>query len=262
MTRRAAGLAARRAAQLVALTLPAAGLLAGCLPQAATAEGRDIGTLYNGFLVVAAIVAAVVIIPTTWSIIRYRHREGDPLPPQRRGDLRLEVLWTSLPALTVVGLFIATLLVLIRVDGGQSRSSTEIDVTGFRWGWTFDYPGTGISISGIGEPGPEVVVPVGEPVMIRITSVDVVHSFYVPIFLFKRDAVPGRSSTFQFTVDEPGTYRGQCAEFCGINHSRMPFAIRAVSRADYDTWLASRPSSSPVQPSRLGPASPRRPRSS
>jgi cytochrome c oxidase subunit 2 len=240
-----------------ALAVAAGAVLAGCLPQPATAEGRDVATLYTGFLVVAGIVAAIVIVPTTWSVMRHRYHLGDPLPTQRRGHLGLEVAWTSVPALTVVGLFIATLLVLVRVDGGQTRSTTEIDVTGFRWGWTFDYPGTGISISGIGEPGPEVVVPVGEPVVVRITSVDVIHSFYVPIFLFKRDANPGRESTFQFTVDAPGTYRGQCAEYCGINHSRMPFAIRAVSRADYDSWLAAQPSSTPVgatPPASAGPS--------
>jgi cytochrome c oxidase subunit 2 len=230
---------------VVAAMTSAGIVLAGCLPSPATAEGRDVAKLYTGFLVVAAIVAAIVIIPTTWSIVRHRYRRGDPLPPQRYGNLRLELLWTSLPALTVIGLFIATLLVLVRVDPGVTRSATEVDVTAFRWGWTFQYPGTQISISGIGEPGPEVVVPVGEPVLLRMTSVDVIHSFYVPIFLFKRDANPGRQTTFQFTVDDPGVYRGQCAEFCGINHFRMPFAIRAVARPDYDAWLASQPAGSP-----------------
>jgi cytochrome c oxidase subunit 2 len=185
-----------------------------------------------------------VIIPTTWSIVRHRRRDDDALPKQQRGNVPLELTWTALPALTVAGLFIATLLVLVRVDPSQSRSSTVIDVTAFRWGWTFTYPGTSVSVSGIGEPGPEVVVPVGEPVRLDMTSVDVIHSFYVPIFLFKRDANPGRTTHFEFTVDDPGTYRGQCAEYCGINHSRMPFAIRAVPRAEYDAWLASAPTAS------------------
>jgi cytochrome c oxidase subunit II len=87
---------------------------------------------------------------------------------------------------------------------------------------------------------------VGEPVRVTVTSADVVHSFYVPQFLFKRDAVPGRETSFDFTVDDPGTYRGQCAEFCGIYHSRMPFSVRAVSPADYDAWVASQPKSNPA----------------
>jgi cytochrome c oxidase subunit II len=89
-------------------------------------------------------------------------------------------------------------------------------------------------------------VPVGEPVRVTVASADVVHSFYVPQFLFKRDAVPGRESSFDFTVEDAGTYRGQCAEFCGIYHSRMPFTVRAVSRTDYDAWVSSQPKSSPA----------------
>lgn len=227
--------------------------VAGCLPVAATAEGRDIGALYGGFIAIAAIVAAIVFGLTTWSIVRYRRRPGEGLPPQITGSWRLEALWTGLPVLTVLGLFAATLVVLGTVSATSDHPGARIRVEAFRWGWTFTYPDDGIRISGIGEPGPEIVVPVGEPILVTIASADVAHAFYVPQFLFKRDAIPGRESSFQFTVQDPGTYRGQCAEFCGIGHSRMPFALRAVPRAEYDAWLAGQRLAGP---SPSGPATP------
>jgi len=222
--------------------------VAGCLPAAASAEGRDVAALYTGFVAIAAVVGIIVFGGTTWSVLRYRRRRDEPatmLPPQTHGSLRLESAWTAIPIITVLGLFGATLLVLNRVDATSAAPGAVIRVEGFRWGWTFRYPDLGISVSGIGSPGPEIVVPVGQPVRLTVTSADVVHSFYVPQFLFKRDAVPGRESSFEFTVDNAGTYRGQCAEFCGIYHSRMPFTVRAVSRADYDAWVSSQPKSSP-----------------
>jgi cytochrome c oxidase subunit II len=229
--------------------------VAACLPSTVTTEGRDVQALYAGFFAIAIVVAAIVFGLTTFVIIRHRHRPGDELPPQVSGSLRLEAIWTAVPIVTVLGLFGATLLVLGRMEATSDRPGADIRVEAFRWGWTFRYPTEGITVSGIGSPGPEVVVPVGQPVRLTLTSADVDHAFYVPIFLFKRDAIPGRESTFEFTVDEPGTYGGQCAEFCGIYHSRMPFTVRAVSRAEFDQWLASAPRSS-AAPSGVGPAGP------
>ena len=211
------------------------------MPGAATAESRDVATLYAGFLVAAAIVAAIVYGLATFAIVRYRGGPADPLPVQRRGNLRLEGVWTAIPILTVLVLFAGTLVVLNRVDARTQAPVTQIHVQAFRWGWSFTYPNDGLSVSGIGDPGPEIVVPTGQAIRLTITSADVVHSFYVPLFLFKRDAIPGRENTYEFTVTDAGTYRGQCAEFCGIYHSRMPFAIRAVSPAEYQAWVAAQP---------------------
>jgi cytochrome c oxidase subunit 2 len=216
-------------------------LVAGCLPGAATAESRDVATLYGGFILAAAVVAAIVYGLVTFAIVRYRGGPEDPLPVQRRGNWRLEGIWTGIPILTVLVLFAGTLIVLNRVDAHTDTPATEIRVEAFRWGWSFTYPNDGVSVSGIGDPGPEVVVPTGQPIRLTITSADVVHSFYVPMFLFKRDAVPGRENRYEFTVTDAGTYRGQCAEFCGIYHSRMPFTIRAVSPTEYQAWLAAQP---------------------
>jgi cytochrome c oxidase subunit 2 len=224
-------------------------LISGCLPAAASSQGRDVAALYTVFIAIAAVVAIIVFGGTTWSVLRYRRRRDEPagtLPPQIHGSLRLESTWTAIPIITVLVLFGATMLVLDRIQATSASPGAVIRVEAFRWGWTFRYPEVGITVSGIGSPGPEIVVPVGEPVRVTVSSHDVVHSFYVPQFLFKRDAVPGRESSFDFTVEDAGTYRGQCAEFCGIYHSRMPFSVRAVSRADYDAWVASQPKSSPA----------------
>jgi cytochrome c oxidase subunit 2 len=234
-----------RAALLAAIALVAS----GCLPAAASSEARDVAALYTAFIAIAAVVAIIVFGGTTWSVLRYRRRRNEPagaLPPQTHGSLRLESTWTAIPIITVLVLFGATMLVLGRMQATSDTPGAVIRVEAFRWGWTFRYPDLGIVVSGIGSPGPEIVVPVGEPVRVTVASNDVIHSFYVPQFLFKRDAVPGRESSFDFTVEDAGTYRGQCAEFCGIYHSRMPFTVRAVSPTDYDAWVASQPKSSPA----------------
>jgi cytochrome c oxidase subunit 2 len=218
--------------------------LGGCLPTPATQEARAIAELYTILMVLAAIVAVIVIGLATFMILRYRkRRDDDALPPQDHGDLRFEAVWTLIPIVTIVGLLALTVTTLQRVDavvdGGSAQ--VKVDVQAFRWGWRFAYPDQGIVVEGVTPDGPELVVPVGEGVQVTLTGNDVVHSFFVPQFLFKRDAIPGRQNVFGFTVESPGTYRGQCAEFCGVGHSKMPFAVRAVPRAEFDAWLASAP---------------------
>jgi cytochrome c oxidase subunit 2 len=125
--------------------------------------------------------------------------------------------------------------------GAEAGSGpVEIGVIGSRWGWTFSYGQAGIVVTGTGIPGPEAVVPADEPVRFVVTATDVIHSFYVPQFLAKYDAVPGRSYTFEATI-RPGTYGGQCAEYCGLLHAEMPFSVHAVPRAEYQAWLLQQP---------------------
>lgn len=226
----------RSALALVGVAL----LVAGCVPTPVTAEGRDVSRLYTIYLALAAVVAAIVVGLTTFAVVRYRGRR-DVLPVQTRGSVRLEAFWTALPAVTVVVLFVLGFVTLVRVDATDATPGAEVHVSAFRWGWSFTYPADGVTVNGIGAPGPEIVVPVDEPVRFRLTAADVVHAFYVPEFLLKRDMYPGRENVFQVTIEEPGTYRGQCAEFCGLYHSKMPFAVRAVPRPEYDAWLAAQP---------------------
>jgi cytochrome c oxidase subunit II len=221
-----------------ALAATAPLVVAGCLTEPVTEEGHDVLRLYGLFVAIAVVVAVLVVGLITWSIVRYRRR-SDVLPVQTRGSLRLEILWTVLPAVTIGVLFVVTVLTLVRVEATEADPGAEIEVTAFRWGWTFNYPAEDVTVTGIGAPGPEIRVPVGEPVRFILTATDVIHAFSVPEFFIKRDTNPGRTNVIQLTIEQPGTYRGQCAEFCGLYHSRMPFAIVAVDRAEYEAWLAA-----------------------
>ena len=231
-------------------------VIAGCVPQAATAQGREIQQLYTAVTILAVLVGVFVAALITISVIRFRsRRDDDALPEQRRGNVGLEVAWTAIPAGIVAVLFAATLIVLSHVDSTSATPGVRMDVTAFRWGWTFSYADDGVSVTGLGgpgEPGPLVVVPVNEPIQMTVRSNDVIHSLAIPQFLFKRDVNPSWINTFQFTVERPGDYGGNCAEFCGIYHSVMPFTIRAVEPGEYEAWLeqqqAAGASASPAAP--------------
>jgi cytochrome c oxidase subunit 2 len=240
----------RRLAAMIAAVTAVVTLVGGCLPAPATTEAQHTADLYRVFAGVAAVVAVIVIGLTLYAIVRYRARGDDEaLPAQVRGSTRLEAVWTGIPLVTVAVLFALTVVVLNGFDDAtRATASVDIRVTAFRWGWRFEYPTEGVRVEGVREPGPVVDVPVGETIHVSLVGNDVIHSFFVPQFLFKRDAIPGRVNEFAFTVDAPGTYRGQCAEFCGVYHSQMPFTIVGVSRPDYEAWVAARKAATPSGP--------------
>jgi cytochrome c oxidase subunit II len=246
----------RRLAPGVALAGLAVGV-AGCAPTAATAEGREIQSLYQAVTVLAVFVGAFVAALITISVIGFRRRrDDDTLPAQRRGNTGLEVTWTAIPAGIVAVLFAATVIVLTHVDSTSATPGVRLDVTAFRWGWTFRYMDEEVAVTGVGGPGeagPTVVVPVGEPIQLTLRSNDVIHSLAIPQFLYKRDVNPGLVNMFQFTVEAPGDYGGRCAEFCGIYHSAMPFTIRAVERAQYDAWLEAQRAAASASPPPAAP---------
>ena len=232
----------------LALWLSVGLLVAGCLPAPATSQARQIAWLYQLFVIIAAGVFVVVWGLLTWSVLRYRagRRHGtepDELPPQTHGNSLVEVVWTAIPTATIALLFAATVVVLGSIQARSSQPAVEIRVDGFRWGWSFSYAREGVVVTGSGVPGPEMVVPAGEPLLFTVSATDVVHSFYVPSFLAKYDAIPGRDQQFEVTIEQPGSYGGQCAEFCGILHYQMPFTVRAVTPAEYTTWVQAQPRS-------------------
>jgi cytochrome c oxidase subunit 2 len=206
-------------------------------PSGATEQGRSITDLWRVFTLAALAVAGIVAGLILWSVVRYRRR-GDGRPPQFRDNIVLEIVYTAIPVLVVAALFVLT----FRVEAGverpvPGRPAATIRVTAFDWSWRFDYGG-GAIVSGTPDEPSEMVVPVSQPVRIVLTSEDVVHAFYVPDFLFKRDATPGLVQRFDFQVDRAGIYRGQCAEFCGLDHARMRFTVRAVPPTEFAAWLA------------------------
>lgn len=215
----------------------AAALAAGCAPEGVTSQGRAINDLYNLFMAAAAVVFSVVSLLVLWSVVRYR-RTSDELPRQVHGNNRLELLWTLIPLALVFFLFAATMRTQNQVQFQSPDPAVEVKVTAFQWSWIFEYEGGDRRI--VGGPGevPEMVVPLGVPVRVELSSADVVHSFYVPRALFKRQAIPGRSTTFDITFDEPGVYRGQCALYCGLDHDGMLFTVRVVPEAEFQQWLA------------------------
>jgi cytochrome c oxidase subunit II len=240
-------------------------LVSGCVPQPATAQGQTIADLWVVFGLAATVVGVIVWGLVTWSIVRYRGR-GDGLPPQTPGNIVAEVIWTALPIVTVVALFVLTFRATNAIETPAAPPTVDVEINAFTWQWSFRYPAAGVTIMGAPDAPPELVVPVGEPIRVTLTSTDVDHSFYVPAFLFKRDAIPGHPTSFDFTVVAAGTYGGQCAEFCGLHHDTMRFTVRAVGRSEFDAWLAAQPSVAP--PSSAGatrsssPAAPSAPPSS
>ncbi|HEY6057368.1 MAG TPA: cytochrome c oxidase subunit II [Candidatus Limnocylindrales bacterium] len=240
----------------VAVFVGLAGLAAGgCMPEAATEQGRRIGDLYRVFLGAGIVVALLVWGLATFAVLRYRRRgQDDELPRQVSGSLRLEAIWTGIPLVTVVALFGLTLLTLNAVNARSPDPGVDLRVTAFRWGWQAEYPGRAVTLTGLPDRPLEIVVPVGQAIHVTLASADVIHAFFVPRFLFKRDAIPGREASFDLRVEQPGSYPGTCAEFCGVYHDRMPFSVRAVGAAEFDAWLADRAAASARGPS--GPATP------
>ena len=212
-------------------------LVAGCVPTGATDESHEINELYWIVFTLAAIVfvfvgGAIAIFPFLF------RRRDNRLPKQIHGSNKLEVLWTAIPLVIVSVLFVFSeraLSIVDRDDAGEEAAFT-IDVFGFQWQWDFNYGD--FTVRGTVADPPEIVLPVDTQVHFRLHTDDVIHAFYVPDFLFKRDVVPGRTNEFSLTSDRLGTYQGQCAEFCGLLHARMTFTVRTVTAGAYEEWVA------------------------
>jgi cytochrome c oxidase subunit 2 len=207
-------------------------------PPAATVQGDDTSWLYSIVFWIATVIFFLVEGLIVYCVFRYRRRKGDDtLPAQTHGNTPLEITLTILPLLLVLVIFGLTIDTENKVLATSPDPALTVDVTGFQWQWTFDYKDQGLSYTGTGSDGPTMVVPVGQTVHIRLHSNDVIHSFYVRDFLFKRDVIPGRTTEFDFEVKQPGTYSGQCAEFCGLGHHQMFFTIQGVTPADFGSWV-------------------------
>jgi cytochrome c oxidase subunit II len=230
-----------RRAALLAVIAPL--VLAGCqLPtfganHGATKGGTESFKLWQGFSVTAVIIGGFTFLLILWAALRYRRR-GDAIPRQTQYNIPLELIYTIIPILVVIGLFAATVVVENQVVSNPNPKAT-VDVTAFQWGWKFVYPGQNVVVVGQTTQDPTMVLPVGENVRIVLRSSDVVHGFYVPKLNFSRFAQPGLLNVFTFNIDQPGIYTGQCSQLCGLYHSLMYFQIKAVSPAAYQSWLSA-----------------------
>ena len=248
----AGGASMRVRARLGLASLLAAPLLvAGCSAlypaTGATVQGQAVNSLYAIILVPAIAIFVLVEGLLIWSVLRYRRRD-DRLPPQIHGNAYLEIAWTVVPSIIVFVVFLLSMQTLGTVDARSPDPQVRVAVTGHQWFWDFEYSGKGVSISGAGQT-PELVLPVGERVRFDLRSADVIHSFYIPSFLFKRDVIPGVTNAFEITVDRTGVFNGQCAEFCGLGHATMRFSIRAVTASAFATWIAQQQAAAKASPS-------------
>jgi cytochrome c oxidase subunit II len=240
---------ARRLTSTAGMLAVVALLLAGCGAYTpVTEQGKDVHWLYNLLFVVATVIFLLVEGAILFAVIRYRRR-GDALPPQFHGNNLLEVAWTLIPLLIVATLFVLTWGVLTKVNARADNPRVTLNVVGFQWQWRFTYQGEKVQVEK-GEPAkdltikgtiakpPEIYLPVGEPIAVNEQSEDVIHSFFIPEFLFKKDAFPDHTNSFALTITRPGVYHGQCAQYCGLAHGQMHFYIHAVPDAEYRAWLA------------------------
>jgi cytochrome c oxidase subunit 2 len=181
--------------------------------------------------------------------IRFRERPGAPHPRQIHGNTLLEITWTIIPAVIVVFIGVPTVQTIFETQRRAAEDALTIEVIGHQWWWEFNYPEYGIRTAN------QMVLPTGREIHLQMHSADVVHSFWVPRLGGKRDVVPlaraaegqePRYNHILFTVDESGTYSGQCAEFCGLSHAIMSVSAVAVAPGEFDAWIESMRHEPPV----------------
>jgi cytochrome c oxidase subunit II len=214
------------------------------LPEAVTEQAQRINTLYLWTLGISMIIYFGVSAAIIWAIFRYRRR-GPELPPQIHGSAAFEMGWTIIPVIILVALFIPSLLLVIdlKTPPAAAEIDLEVEAIGHQWWWEFSYPESGVRVQQTPpnydalQP-PVLVVPVGQTVRVIVRATDVIHSFYAPKFLYKIQAIPGNINELHFTVTKPGTYYGQCYQFCGLRHSDMIFYIEAVEPSEFQRWLS------------------------
>jgi cytochrome c oxidase subunit 2 len=192
---------------------------------------RAIQGLYGIITVATVLIGAVVLVLIGWILLRYRQRGAPGRPPQVRGHAMLEIAWTIAPALVLLVIAVPTIQVVFRTQAPASPGALAIEIVGKQWWWEYRYPSLGVITAN------ELHVPAGRPVALTLVGWDVIHSFWVPQIAAKRDVIPGRLERIAFTADTPGTYRGQCAEFCGTSHANMLLRVMVDTPEDFDRWV-------------------------
>jgi cytochrome c oxidase subunit 2 len=224
-----------------------------------TELSREIYGLHMLILWICVIIAAAVFGVMIYSIATFRRSKG-AVPATFDHNTKAEIIWTVIPVLILVGMAIPAARTLVKIDDTRGSELT-VKVTGYQWKWQYEYVDQGVSFfstlarthdaarqlgSGVAPASVEnyllevdnpLVVPQGRKVRVLITANDVIHAWWVPDFGMKKDAIPGYINELWFRADEPGVYRGQCAELCGRDHGFMPVVVEVKTQADYDAWL-------------------------
>jgi cytochrome c oxidase subunit 2 len=219
-------------------------------PKGETPEAHRMYDLWIGSVVAALAVGAFVYGLIFWCAIVYRKR-GDRLPAQTRYNLPIEIIYTVTPFLIISVLFYYTAIVQTDVNRLTDDPDVTVQVEAFKWNWKFSYPSTPgqdgqpVYTVGTSDYVPVLVLPTNERIRFELHARDVIHSFWVPDLLFKRDVFPGNIiNRFETTILSTGHYVGRCAELCGAYHSMMNFEVRAVTPEQYQRFLAAKASGS------------------
>jgi len=201
-------------------------------PTLASYQGESIDTLLRVVLILASVIFSLVISFFLYSLISFRRQPGElEEGPPMEGSKALEIAWTIVPLMIVVGLSTYSARILFDIAApSNSEQELEVKVTAFQWAWTFEYPEYGIT-------SPELVLPVNRSVLFRLHATDVIHSFYVPEFRLKMDAIPGIENLIRIRPTTAGEYKVRCAEMCGTGHSYMEAPVRVVDEATFQEWL-------------------------
>jgi cytochrome c oxidase subunit II len=217
------------------------------LPPGASTFAQDIDWIYYLILIVTGVAFVIVEVGLIWFLVKYRERPGQKAH-YTHGNVRAEVIWTAIPAATVVLIGLLSGGVWNRIKGRNSvpANAIPIEVVASQFEWNVSYPGRDGQLGTADDFATrnQIHVPVNQPVVALLTSEDVIHSFNVPAFRLKQDAVPGMQIRAWFQATVPGTYELGCAELCGLGHYKMRAVVTVHSPEDYQRWLLEQ--SSPV----------------
>lgn len=223
-------------------------LAVGCAPDAPQTtlepkgpEAQSIQNLVVPVFIIAGIVFVAVMAGALYVALRFRAKDDDDFnafPDQVHGNFKLEIGWTIAPAVVLLVVAVLTVSTIFDLASKPEPEALRVDVIGQQWWWEYRYE---IDVDGDGETeeiitANDMVIPAGREIALRIKSNDVIHSWWAPALNGKKDAVPGRVHPLNIEADEPGTYIGQCTEFCGLSHAEMRVKVIALSEADFVEW--------------------------
>jgi cytochrome c oxidase subunit II len=218
---------------LASLVGIAISLLIDWFPEDAAASASQIDTLYDVLLICSVPVFVLVMTIAIYSVVRFRAKPGDMGDgPPIHGNTKLEVIWVTIPFIMVTLLAVYGWWVLDDIEAKQ-KNEMVVNVTGQQFTWTFEYPSEKVKSN-------ELILPVDRPIEFKIKSKDVLHSFWVPQFRLKSDAVPGLTTAIRLTPDKEGRYEVVCAELCGLGHSTMRQFVRVVPADEFESWVSER----------------------